>query len=85
MKYCEICLHRKLVTSKLLRAWGLVSTLLFIFTQEGGEEGRKEEQEEKEEEGEEEEKGEEEEEEKGEEEEENEDPKVPPKFQIGRT
>jgi hypothetical protein len=27
MKFCEICLHQKLVTSKLLRVWGLVSTL----------------------------------------------------------
>jgi hypothetical protein len=27
MKFFEICLRRKLVTSKLLRAWGLISTL----------------------------------------------------------
>jgi hypothetical protein len=28
MKFCEICLRRKLVTLQLLRAWGLVTTLL---------------------------------------------------------
>jgi hypothetical protein len=31
MKFFEICLPRKLVTSKLLRAWGLESTLLSYY------------------------------------------------------
>jgi hypothetical protein len=34
MKFCKICLRRKLVTSKLLRAWSLVSTLFISHTEE---------------------------------------------------
>jgi hypothetical protein len=30
MKFCEICLRRKLVKSQLLRAWDLVTTMFNI-------------------------------------------------------